>query len=80
MISKYYSRLTSPPNQTQRGRKGYPQWNVKNIPHLIKNNLHVNCLQYGFVMYNDEVIIFKREVIPLIPDSMIPAYFYENYH
>ena len=40
---------------------------IINIPQLIQNRLHVDCLHGGFVMYE-----YKREVIPPIPDSMIP--------
>ena len=46
-----------------------------NIPHLFKNHLHVNCIQDGFVMYNDKVSIRKRVVIPTITDYMIPMYY-----
>ena len=28
-----------------------------NIPHFIKNLLRINCLQYGFVMYNYKLIL-----------------------
>ena len=40
--------------------------------HFIKNHLRVNYLQDGFVMYNDKLLIFKQEVIPPIPDYIIP--------
>ena len=50
----------------------------KNIPHFIKNRLHVDCLQGGFVMYNDKVILLKIELIPPITDSMIPVDFCQN--
>ena len=33
---------------------------LNNIPHFIKNRLHVDCLQGGFVMYNNKVILHKR--------------------
>ena len=46
-----------------------------NIPHFIKKRLHVDCLQDGFVMYKNKVILRKIEFIPPIPDSMIPMYF-----
>ena len=31
-----------------------------NIPHFTKTRIRVNCLLYGFVMYNDKVLIWKR--------------------
>ena len=40
-----------------------------------KNCLHVNCLQDGFVMYNDKVLIIKQWVILPISDAMIPVGF-----
>ena len=46
-----------------------------NIPHFIKNRLCFDCLQVGFVVYKNKVVIFKREFIPSIPDYMIPVYF-----
>ena len=44
-----------------------------NIPHFIKNRLHVDCLQDGFLTYKNKVIIFKRIFIRPIPDSIIPV-------
>ena len=41
------------------------------MPHLFKNILHVNCLQYGFVIYNDKVLIHKQDAVTPFPDSMI---------
>ena len=32
----------------------------------------VDCLQNGFVMYNDKLILCKKEAIPPIPDYVIP--------
>ena len=49
-----------------------------NIPHCIKNHLHVNVIQDGFVMYNGRVLMFKQNVIPKIPDYMIPEYCCQN--
>ena len=52
-----------------------------NTPYFIKNCLGVDCLQDGFVMYNDKVILFNREVILPIPDYMIHVYCCKkNYH
>ena len=42
------------------------------MPHFIKNHLHVDCLQDGFVMYKNKVILFKIEVITPINAYMIP--------
>ena len=42
-----------------------------NVSYFIKNHILVNCLQDGFVMYYDKVLICEIEVIPPIPDSMI---------
>ena len=49
-----------------------------NIPHFIKSCLHFNYLQDDFFMYNDKVLIIKRESITYIADSMIPLYFCQN--
>ena len=51
---------------------------LNNIEHLIKNSLHVIFIQYGFVMYNDNVTIMKQEVITPIYDSMIPVDCFQN--
>ena len=50
----------------------------KSIPHFIKNHLRANCLQDGFVMYNDEVLIHRLEVIPRIHGSMVLVDFCQN--
>ena len=39
-----------------------------NITHLIRIWIHVNCLYGGFIIYNDNVLIHKQEVVPTIPD------------
>ena len=60
-------------------RKGWNHYEIfNNIPHFIKNCIHFGCLQYGFFVYNNKVILCKREVIIPIPDSMIPVYFCQN--
>ena len=46
-----------------------------NIKHFLKICLHFDCLRDGFVMYNHKVIFTKREIIPPVPDSMIPVDF-----
>ena len=43
-----------------------------NITYFIKNRRRVNCIHDGFVMYKNNVLINKLEVIPTIYDSMIP--------
>ena len=48
------------------------------MPHLIKNSLHINCLKDGFVMYNDKLLIRKRDLIPPVTDSMIQVNFRKN--
>ena len=40
-----------------------------------QKRLHVHCLQYGFVMYNDNLILSKIEVVPPIPNYMTTVYF-----
>ena len=48
------------------------------IYHISSKKLRVNCLRDGFIMYKDEVLICIREVIPHIPDSMMPLNFCKN--
>ena len=44
------------------------------IYHISSNlRLRSNCLKVGFVVYNDKLLIRKRESIPPIPDYMIPV-------
>ena len=50
----------------------------KNIPNFIKNRLRVKCLQDILVVYNYKVLIHKLNVIPPIPDSIIPVGFCRN--
>ena len=69
---KYSSRLGFSPIKYNGKRKYINNKIFNNIPHFIKNCQHVDCLQDGFVMYNDKVTLCKREVIPHITYSMIP--------
>ena len=60
----------------QSGERNYIHNEIfKYTPHFMKNCSPINCLQYGFVIYKDKVLIHKIEVIPHIPDSMIPVDF-----
>ena len=81
---KYYSRLEFFPIKKKKKNTASKVKNhngiLYNIPHLIKNSLYVDCLQYGSFMYNDKVKRFKREVIPPIIDSMIPVICCEKKH
>ena len=45
--------------------------------HFIKNNVNVNCLCGGSILYNDNIIICVKEIIPLIPESMVIVYFFK---
>ena len=74
---KYYSCLEFTPIKKRKGQYIHKEA-LNNIPHFIKNCLCINCLQVGFVMYNDKLIILKREVITDINDSMIPVNFCQN--
>ena len=69
---KYYSRLGFIPIKHNEEVKEVHNEIFINIPHFIKICLCVNYLQYGFVMYNDKVLIHKQEVVPHINYSMIP--------
>ena len=66
--------------QTQRGREKIHNEIFNNIPYFIKNRLHVDCLQDSFVIYNDKLILHKREVIFNIPDYMIPVNYCKKIH
>ena len=80
MMYQYYFSLGFSPNQTQWGRVKNHNEIFNYIQHFIKNLLHVDCRQDCFVMYNNKVIIFKREVIYPISDSMIPVDCCEKMH
>ena len=77
MMYKYSSRLGFLPiNKNEEGKNIHNE-KINNITHFIKKRLHVNCIKDGFVMYNDKSLIFKRELIPLITDYIIPIDFYK---
>ena len=72
---KYHSRLEFLPIKHNEEVKYIHNEIFNNMPHFIKNFLCVDCLQDGFVVYKNKVIIRKIEFIPNILDYMIPAYF-----
>ena len=74
-LYKHYSRLIFPPIKYNKERENIHNEVFNKISYFIKNCLHVDCLQDGFVVSNDKVILHKREVITPIPDSMIPVDF-----
>ena len=71
MMYKYYSRLGIFPNKHNEDGKNIHDEIFNNLPYFIKNRLHVDCLQDGFVMHKDKVIICEIEVINPITDYMI---------
>ena len=73
MMYKYYSGIGLPPIKQKEERKIIHNGIFNNIPNFIKNSLNVDYIKDGFVMYNNKLIFHKREVIPPIPDSMIPV-------
>ena len=78
IIYKYYSRLGFLPTKHKQKVKDISNEIFNNITHLIKSCLNVNCLQYGFVMYNDKVLILKQQVITPITGSMITEAFLQR--
>ena len=71
IMYKYYSCLGFLPIKHNQEGKDIHNEIFNNIPHFVKKCLNANCLQYGFVMYNKTVTIFKSEVILPIPVYMI---------
>ena len=51
---------------------------LNNISHLIKNRFCVKCLHYGFLLYNDNVLILKIDIIYHINGYMIPVYCFQK--
>ena len=81
MVYEYHSRLGFLSIKHDEEGKDIHNDIFNNIPYFIKNCLHFNCLQDRFVMYNDKVLRIKQEVVPPIPDSVIPVYSCQNnYH
>ena len=75
MMYEDYFRLRFPPIKHNRKGKDIHNETFNNIPNCIKDHLHVNCLQDGFVIYNDKVLVHKQYVITTIIDYMIPMDF-----
>ena len=73
MIYKYYSVIGCFTIKHNEEGKDILNKIFNNIPYFIKNRLRVNFLQDGFVVYNDKVPIIKKELIPPIPEYMIPV-------
>ena len=73
MMYKYYSCTGFFPIKHNEEGKDIHSKIFNNIPHLIKNRMHVDFLQDGFVVYKNKLIIRKIEVIPIITDYMIPV-------
>ena len=74
MMYKYYSCLGFSPIKLKKEVEDIHNEVFNNIPHFIKNNLHVDCHQDDFFMYRNKVIVWKIEFIPPIIDSKIPIY------
>ena len=72
--SNYYSLGFVPIKHNEKGNDIHKE-EFKKIPHFIKNHHRVNCIHDGSVLYNDNLLIQKWEVIAPIPDSMIPVDF-----
>ena len=70
MIYKCYSRIGFTPIKHNKEKNHNEIFNI--IPQLTKNRLHVDCLQDGFFMYNNKLILSKVEVINPIPDYLKP--------
>ena len=73
MMYKYYSHLGFSQSTNNEEGKYIHNEIFNNIPHFIKNCLHVDFLKYDFVMYKDKVIICKGGVIIPITGFMMPV-------
>ena len=73
MMYKYYSCIGFFPIKNNEEVKDVHNEIFNNIPHFVKNRLHVDCLQDGSVMYKNKVILSKREFIHTIPEFMMPV-------
>ena len=56
---KYYYRIEFFPIKTNEEGKDIHDEIFNNIPHLIKTHMRVDCLQDGFVIYTNRVILSK---------------------
>ena len=72
MYTYYYHIVFSSIKQNEEGKYIHNEI-FKNIPHFIKNHIHVDFIQDGFVKYRDRLLIQKIEVITPVPGSMIPV-------
>ena len=75
---KYYHYIGLFPIKKNEKGKYIHNKKFNNIPYFIKYRLYVDCLQDGFVMYNDKVISHKRELITHITNSTIPVDFFQK--
>ena len=75
MMYKYYYSLGFSPIKHNKEGKDIHNEIFNNILHFIKNRLHVDCIQDSFVMYNNKLILIKREVINPIIYYIIPVDF-----
>ena len=78
MVYNYYSFIGFLPIKHNEEGKDTHNGIFNNIPYFIKNWININCLQYGFVVYNDKVLICKQEVVPTITGDIIQAYICKN--
>ena len=60
MMYKHCSHLGFFPIKNNEEGKYIQNEIFNNIPHFIKKRLRVDCIQYGFVMYKNNVIVIKR--------------------
>ena len=67
----YYCLGVLPIKHNKKGTYTHEE-KINCIPNFIKNSLPYNYINYGFSMYNDNTIILKQEVVPLMTDSTIP--------
>ena len=79
MMYTYYSRLGFFIIKNYEERRDIHNKVFNNIPHFIKNHLHLDYIQHTFVVYRDKLLISKREFIHNITDSIIPMYFCKKY-
>ena len=75
LMYKYYSHLEFLLIKHNKGEIYIHNEIFNNINHFIKNCLHVDYLQYGFVVYKKKVTVPKIEVIRPKRYSMIPMDF-----
>ena len=79
MMYKYYFRLGFFTIKKKRKEKIHNEI-INNIPQFTRNRLRVHCIQVGFAMYKNKLILHKIEVINPIPYSMAPVNFCQKMH